>query len=255
MAALAFVALGLVLILWPDASMHVLCYLVGGALTLYGGFNVLSFVFSQERAFTFELVIGVLTAAIGIFALLSPDSIRDILSVVLGLVVIIDSLIGIKRAFTLRELELSGWWVRLTLSVAAAILGVLFMLQKELFGRALLIVVGCVLLYQGLSDLFTVVQISVLGKRPQKAPGGRYGSGQHHRRQINPPDRLPQAVLFFCPSAPGRQGASRRPPSAALPRHTLVGAHTARPAVQCSGFSRFPANSSWPALQQCKESP
>ncbi len=79
------------------------------------GFNVLSFVFSQERAFTFELVIGVLTAAIGIFALLSPDSIRDILSVVLGLVVIIDSLIGIKRAFTLRELELSGWWVRLTL--------------------------------------------------------------------------------------------------------------------------------------------
>lgn len=165
---LAFVALGLVLILWPDASMHVLCYLVGGALTLYGGFNVLSFVFSQERAFTFELVIGVLTAAIGIFALLSPDSIRDILSVVLGLVVIIDSLIGIKRAFTLRELELSGWWVRLTLSVAAAILGVLFMLQKELFGRALLIVVGCVLLYQGLSDLFTVVQISVLGKRLKK---------------------------------------------------------------------------------------
>ena len=142
-AALAFVALGLVLILWPDASMHVLCYLVGGALTLYGGFNVLSFVFSQERAFTFELVIGVLTAAI-------------------------DSLIGIKRAFTLRELELSGWWVRLTLSVAAAILGVLFMLQKELFGRALLIVVGCVLLYQGLSDLFTVVQISVLGKRLKK---------------------------------------------------------------------------------------
>ena len=143
-AALAFVALGLVLILWPDSSMHVLCYLVGGALTLYGGFNVLSFVFSQERAFTFELVIGVLTAAIGIFALLSPDSIRDILSVVLGLVVIIDSLIGIKRAFTL------------------------FMLQKELFGRALLIVVGCVLLYQGLSDLFTVVQISVLGKRLKK---------------------------------------------------------------------------------------
>ena len=75
--ALAFAALGLVLMLWPDASMHVLCYLVGGALTLYGGFNVLNFVFSRERAFTFELVVGVLTAAIGIFSLISPDSIRD----------------------------------------------------------------------------------------------------------------------------------------------------------------------------------
>ena len=136
--ALAFAALGLVLMLWPDASMHVLCYLVGGALTLYGGFNVLNFVFSRERAFTFELVVGVLTAAIGIFSLISPDSIRDILSIVLGLVVIIDSLVGIKRAFTLRDLELSSWWVRLLLSVAAAILGALFMVQKELSGRALL---------------------------------------------------------------------------------------------------------------------
>ena len=163
--ALAFAALGLVLMLWPDASMHVLCYLVGGALTLYGGFNVLNFVFSRERAFTFELVVGVLTAAIGIF------SIRDILSIVLGLVVIIDSLVGIKRAFTLRDLELSSWWVRLLLSVAAAILGALFMVQKELFGRALLIVIGAVLLYQGLSDLISVIQISILGKRLKKTLG------------------------------------------------------------------------------------
>ena len=123
--ALAFILLGLVLIIWPDASMNVLCYLVGTALVLYGGFNVLSFVFSPERAFTFELVIGVITAAIGIFALFSPSSIRDILSVILGLIVVIDSLIGIKRAFTLRELGLQSWWVLLLLSVIAAFLGVL----------------------------------------------------------------------------------------------------------------------------------
>ena len=32
--ALAFILLGLVLIIWPDASMNVLCYLVGTALLL-----------------------------------------------------------------------------------------------------------------------------------------------------------------------------------------------------------------------------
>ena len=78
---------------------------------------------------------------------------------------------GIKRAFTLRDLELSSWWVRLLLSVAAAILGALFMVQKELFGRALLIVIGAVLLYQGLSDLISVIQISILGKRLKKTLG------------------------------------------------------------------------------------
>ena len=132
---------------------------------------MLSFVFSPERAFTFELVIGVITAAIGIFALFSPSSIRDILSVILGLIVVIDSLIGIKRAFTLRELGLQSWWVLLLLSVIAAFLGVLFMIQKEIFGRALLMIVGAVLLYQGLSDLVSVIQISVIGKRLKKNLG------------------------------------------------------------------------------------
>lgn len=166
--ALAFVALGLVLIIWPDTSMNVLCYLVGGALTLYGGFNVLSFLFSRDRTFTFELVIGVITAAIGIFSLFSPNSIRDILSIILGLVIIIDSLIGIKRAFTLRELGLEPWWIGLVLSVAAAFLGAMFMINKEMFGQALLIAVGAVLLYQGVSDLVSIIHISVLGKRLKK---------------------------------------------------------------------------------------
>ena len=121
--ALAFILLGLVLIIWPDASMNVLCYLVGTALVLYGGFNVLSFVFSPERA------------------------------------------------FTLRELGLQSWWVLLLLSVIAAFLGVLFMIQKEIFGRALLMIVGAVLLYQGLSDLVSVIQISVIGKRLKKNLG------------------------------------------------------------------------------------
>lgn len=80
-------------------------------------------------------------------------------------------MIGIKRAFTLRELGLQSWWVLLLLSVIAAFLGVLFMIQKEIFGRALLMIVGAVLLYQGLSDLVSVIQISVIGKRLKKNLG------------------------------------------------------------------------------------
>ncbi|MFR8872941.1 MAG: hypothetical protein ACLVHV_05355 [Oscillospiraceae bacterium] len=45
------------------------------------------------------------------------------------------------------------------------------MIQKEIFGRALLMIVGAVLLYQGLSDLVSVIQISVIGKRLKKNLG------------------------------------------------------------------------------------
>lgn len=91
--ALAFIALGLVLILWPHASMNVLCYLVGAVLTAYGACNILSFLFNRERSVSFELVIGVLTAAIGIFVLVCPKAIQGLLFVILGWHYI-DSLLG-----------------------------------------------------------------------------------------------------------------------------------------------------------------
>lgn len=163
--ALVFIILGALLVLRPQLGIDMLSYTVGGALAIYGGFNILSFLFSRERSLSFVLVIGVITAAIGIFALVSPTTIFDIIQIVLGLVICIDSLLGMKRASALRDLGLKSWWPILLLSVVTTILGVLFMVNKGLFGNTLMVAIGIVLLYQGVSDLVTVIRISVIGHR------------------------------------------------------------------------------------------
>lgn len=166
--ALAFLVLGVVMVIKPSLAMNALCYLVGAVLTVYGVFNIFSFLFARERTVTFELIVGVLTTAIGIFTLISPSSIMNILQLVLGLVIIIDSLLGLKRAFALRELESKGWKTMLILSVAAAVLGILFMVKKDLFGTVLFTIIGIVLTCQGISDLISVIQISIIGRRVRK---------------------------------------------------------------------------------------
>lgn len=163
--SLIFIVLGTVMIFNTQLGTNIITYTVGGALTLYGAFNVIGFLFAKERNLTFELVIGVLTAAIGIFVLISPDSILDMLQSVLGLIIIIDSLLGIKRTFALRDLGVNNWGVMLLLSIATTIMGVLFMVKRGWFGSALMIVIGIVLLYQGISDLITVIRISMVGRR------------------------------------------------------------------------------------------
>lgn len=166
--ALAFLVLGIVMVVKPTLAMNALCYLVGIVLTVYGGFNIISFLMAKERIVTFELIIGIFTAAIGIFTLISPGSITNILQLVLGLVIIIDSLLGLKRAFALRDLDSRGWCAMLILSIAAAVLGILFMVKKDLFGTLLFTVIGLVLTYQGISDLISVIQISIVGRRIKK---------------------------------------------------------------------------------------
>ena len=166
--ALVFIALGLLLILRPNLARELLAYAVGGALAVYGLFNILSFLFAKDRTLSFELVIGVITAAVGIFILASPGTVLNIIQIVLGLAIIIDSLLGIKRAFTLRELGLGSWGAILSLSILTSILGILFVMHQVLFGCALMVVIGIILLYQGVSDLITVIRISVIGNRMKK---------------------------------------------------------------------------------------
>ena len=166
--ALVFIALGLLLILRPNLARGLLAYAVGGALAVYGLFNILSFLFAKDRTLSFELVIGVITAAVGIFILASPGTVLNIIQIVLGLAIIIDSLLGIKRAFTLRELGLGSWGAILSLSILTSILGILFVMHQDLFGSALMVVIGIILLYQGVSDLITVIRISVIGNRMKK---------------------------------------------------------------------------------------
>lgn len=166
--ALAFLVLGIVMVVKPTLAMNALCYLVGIVLTVYGGFNIISFLMAKERIVTFELIVGIFTAAIGIFTLISPGSITNILQLVLGLVIIIDSLLGLKRAFALRDLDSRGWCAMLILSIAAAVLGILFMVKKDLFGTLLFTAIGLVLTYQGISDLISVIQISIVGRRIKK---------------------------------------------------------------------------------------
>ena len=166
--ALVFIALGLLLILRPNLALELLAYAVGGALAVYGLFNILSFLFAKDRTLSFELVIGVITAAVGIFILASPGTVLNIIQIVLGLAIIIDSLLGIKRAFTLRELGLGSWGAILSLSILTSILGILFVMHQDLFGSALMVVIGIILLYQGVSDLITVIRISVIGNRMKK---------------------------------------------------------------------------------------
>ncbi len=68
----------------------------------------------------------------------------------------------------MRELGLGSWGAILSLSILTSILGILFVMHQDLFGSALMVVIGIVLLYQGVSDLITVIRISVIGNRMKK---------------------------------------------------------------------------------------
>lgn len=168
LAALAYVVLGVVLLVWPDITGNVLCTLLGILLLGYGIFQIIGFFTRGDEGWgsgAVYLLVGLCAVALGVLALSNPEKVLSILPVALGAVVVVDSCMSLKRAFQLKELRMERWWIVALLAVVTLLFGLVVMFNP--FQSALLVtrIVGGVLIYQGISDLVSVTRLSYYGKR------------------------------------------------------------------------------------------
>ena len=100
LAAVLYIVLGLILLIWPGVSATVFCYAFGGILLIYGVVTIVSFFLrdSRQGSFVFELFLGIVAAALGLLFLLRPVIVASVLPVILGLFIVVDGLVNLKRA-------------------------------------------------------------------------------------------------------------------------------------------------------------
>ena len=170
LAAVLYIILGLILLIWPGVSATVFCYAFGGILLIYGVVTIVSFFLrdSRQGSFVFELFLGIVAAALGLLFLLRPVIVASVLPVILGLFIVVDGLVNLKRALELRRMLYLRWTVPLVLSAVSAVLGLVIVFQPFLAAEALVMLIGAVLIYEGLSDLWTIFRVSQWTKEYRK---------------------------------------------------------------------------------------
>ena len=167
-ASLAYLVLGIIMIIIPDQINNVICYILGAVLTVYGLFNIISFFLNNEDNMYPELIVGIIATAFGIFALFTPDIIRNIVSTIIGIVIVIDSFMDVKKSFQLKALGMKRWWIAFLVSALIIIFGLCTLFLPHFFGNMLMIVLGIALVYEGLSGFVIVALISRYSKRSEK---------------------------------------------------------------------------------------
>ena len=76
----------------------------------------------------FDLVYGLIFIAFGGFMLIAPKVIITALPIILGIVIIVDSIIRLQFAFNLKRL-LHKWQIHLYLALITAVLGILLVFK------------------------------------------------------------------------------------------------------------------------------
>lgn len=172
LSALCFIALGVFLLGWPDLSRIWICRLLGAALLVTGGVYVIShFVKSKGAAvvFQYDLILGVILAIVGVWLLTTPDLIITFLQYILGAILVIHGVIDLQGALNLRSGGSSHWWPACLIALITLALGAIVIWNPFASINALLMLVGIALIYDGITDLVILFQLTRTFKKVKEA--------------------------------------------------------------------------------------
>lgn len=146
---------GLCLLIWPGASVSVLCAALGVLSVLYGAVRLAGY-FSNDLyrlAFQFDLAVGILSILIGLLLILRTDRVLANLALVVGVFLLVDSVLRLQTALDARHFGMRRWWLVLLASVCGAALSLLLLLRPLDSALALTRLTGAALLLDGAENL------------------------------------------------------------------------------------------------------
>lgn len=153
--SIAYIVIGMMLLIMPQTSLLWICYAFGAVVLLTGIVCLIQYARIRGTGFTapFMLVGGVITAGLGIFTLAKPQVVASFLPVVFGIFIVVDGLSRIGSAIDLAKRKGQKWWVLLLLSIVSVALGILLVLHP--FGAAVSVVMVCgiLLIVEGAMNL------------------------------------------------------------------------------------------------------
>ena len=156
-AALIFLILGLCLIIFPEPSGAVICYLIAAALLLDGLRHVISYFRGElsETIHGYDLALGGTEILLALFALLRPNHMLSLLPICLGAALVVSGVIRLQRALDLRRGGVSAWQTVLIMGALVALLGLLMLINPFTSAKVLLICLGISMVINAVCLLLT----------------------------------------------------------------------------------------------------
>ncbi len=149
------------LIFAPEASLSLIMRVLGIILIFSGLLHTINYFseFKEFKTISVQLIIGVLTLIIGITIIFKPLIINDILVILIGSWIIIESVIKFQIALKEKVLGLDFWLLPLILSIVSFIIGVVILFNPFEAIIAITTICGIMLLISEICNIIENIYI------------------------------------------------------------------------------------------------
>ncbi len=146
--SLILIILGILFIVLQDAMVRVLAYLVGAFFIVKGGFQIINYFMEkgQNDFLNNGLLSGVVSVLIGIAALLIGENIANVFRVVIGIIIIYESLVRINTASKLASAGINVWKYIIVIALIMLVLGIFVTFNSG----AVVVLVGWLMIATGI---------------------------------------------------------------------------------------------------------
>lgn len=160
-SAVLCILLGIVLVVWPDLSMQIVCTAIGAVLLIGGGVRLAVYFTTKDGSLyaQINLIMGIILAVVGIWILLQPEKVLAIIPIIVGIVIVLHGVNNLQQTLTLYRDKYDKWWVALILGVLTVGFGVLLILRPFEALETVVMLIGIFLIYDGISDIWIVSRI------------------------------------------------------------------------------------------------
>ena len=165
------IILGAALIAKPEFFTHAISYTIGGLSIAAGCIEIGRFLLGRnsppaegekpDGGGSFMLIRAIILAAIGIFLILKPDFIAQVLATIFGLYMLISGGITLFDSLRIKKSVNDEWQLTCLLSSITVLGGIVILFNPMLPNTIMFTVLGIVLLVTGITNMIG----SVVGKR------------------------------------------------------------------------------------------
>ena len=174
-SSVIYVALGVILLLWPEKMARNICYVIGVIAVAVGIVNLIDYIRKDYPvdAYRYNLVYGLVSILFGVFVFVKVDTVVSIIPFLLGFAVTISGLLKLQNAVDLVRMKYKGWGAVMIVSVLNIAFGVVLIMNPFDSAMVLFICIGIGMIYSGVSDLIATIMLSrsikSVGRELQKA--------------------------------------------------------------------------------------
>lgn len=166
-----FIVLGVLMIVRPEASLPLICRGLGILAAIFGAIRVLQYFLRTPQGIgqRYDLAGGLFCLLIALLLIFRANEVAAILSVIVGIFILIDSVFKLQVALDAQRTGVPTWGMMMIFACISLLLGILLVFDTFQGQKILSIIMGVALIYDAVVDLFTVFYVTRVVKNVQTA--------------------------------------------------------------------------------------